>query len=153
MPPPVTSEAWWRHSARTRPDHQSPPVATDLGDLVAQARCAGLEVSAVATDTVIHDPSVSIATYRIVQEALANVARYAGPATCTVELARDDDVLEITVTDDGPRQGWRSHPGTGTGILGLHERARSVGGTLDAGPSGRGFVLHASLPDPAAVPS
>ncbi|WP_218184557.1 sensor histidine kinase [Nigerium massiliense] len=55
-------------------------MATDLGDLVAQARRAGLEVSVVATDTVIHDPSVSIATYRIVQEALANVARYAGPA-------------------------------------------------------------------------
>ncbi|MER5887233.1 sensor histidine kinase [Streptomyces sp. NPDC001941] len=97
-------------------------------------------------------PSVEAAVYRIVQEALTNTARHGGPqARAVVSVEGRDDTLHLTVTDDGT-------PGHGTsgsrfGLIGMEERARSVGGTLTAGPRpGGGFAVTALLPLAPSAP-
>jgi signal transduction histidine kinase len=92
-------------------------------------------------------PAVDLAAYRIVQEALTNVLRHAGPATATVRLTYDEDHLVVQVDDDGhgAAAGWP--PVGGTGLLGMRERVAALGGRLEAGPrpSG-GFRVLATLP-------
>ncbi len=73
-------------------------------------------------------PDVATATYRIVQEALGNVARHAGATTAVVSAALSGGVLVVTVEDDGGGFG----PGTlGYGIEGMIERARMVSGRVE----------------------
>jgi signal transduction histidine kinase len=88
--------------------------------------------------------------YRIVQEALTNVVRHARGATgVTVGFDRGDDVLRLTVTDDGTGPNRTGPDGTvpGNGIRGMRERVEAVGGELDAGGSpGGGFRVRAVLP-------
>ncbi|WP_228447051.1 sensor histidine kinase [Streptomyces paludis] len=96
-------------------------------------------------------PAVGAAAYRIVQESLTNSVRHAGPeARAAVSVAARDAALYVTVTDEG---GGGSGFGTGSGsrsgfgIIGMRERARSVGGTLLAGPrESGGFEVSAVLP-------
>jgi signal transduction histidine kinase len=85
------------------------------------------------------------AGYRIVQEALTNVARHAGPnAAARVRLARHDGVVEIEVRDDGL---GAANVAPGGGLTGMRERAAAVGGQLEAGGApGGGFRVWASLP-------
>jgi signal transduction histidine kinase len=89
---------------------------------------------------------VGAAGYRIVQEALTNVARHAGPnAAAQVRLSRHDGVVEIEVRDDGV--GGPAQLRTGGGLTGMRERAAAVGGRLEAGDApGGGFRVWASLP-------
>jgi len=94
---------------------------------------------------------VDLAAFRIVQEALTNVARHAGPATTTVRVAYGEGDLSVQVDDDG--HGATSHPtshptsGGGNGIRGMRERAAALGGELAAGPRpGGGFRVLARLP-------
>jgi signal transduction histidine kinase len=89
---------------------------------------------------------VAAAGYRIVQEALTNVARHAGPhARARVRLVRRDGVVEVEVRDDGRGAAGPVRPGGG--LTGMRERAAALGGRLEAGgaPSG-GFRVWASLP-------
>jgi signal transduction histidine kinase len=88
---------------------------------------------------------VGAAGYRIVQEALTNVARHAGPnAAARVRLARHDGVVEIEVRDDGL---GAANVAPGGGLTGMRERAAAVGGQLEAGGApGGGFRVWASLP-------
>jgi signal transduction histidine kinase len=89
---------------------------------------------------------VGAAGYRIVQEALTNVARHAGPqARARVRLTRRDGVVEVEVRDDGP--GASGPVAAGGGLTGMRERAAAIGGRLEAGgtPDG-GFRVWASLP-------
>ncbi|WP_199440649.1 sensor histidine kinase [Umezawaea beigongshangensis] len=83
--------------------------------------------------------------YRIVQEALTNVVRHARGATrVTVAFDREDDVLRLTVSDDGTGAG---DAGPGNGVRGMRERVEAVGGVLDAGGfPGGGFRVRAVLP-------
>ncbi|MEU1280868.1 histidine kinase [Streptomyces sp. NPDC005805] len=106
-------------------------------------------------------PAVEAAAYRIVQESLTNAVRHAGRGVCVhVVVERAGDALRVTVTDDGPAPGPDAGTGgaaraDGFGILGMRERARSVGGTLTAGPRpGRpGFRVAAVLPfQPSEAP-
>ena len=94
---------------------------------------------------------VDLAAYRIVQEALTNTVRHSGGRTATVRLRYDDDALTITVEDDG--RGATAGSGPGNGVAGMAERARELGGTLEAGPrpGGGGFRVLAWLP--AAAPA
>ncbi len=88
------------------------------------------------------------ATFRIVQEALTNVARYARPPRAAVSIHLTNGEAFIDVNDDGGR---RTDPvGRGSGIAGMRERAALVGGRLDAGPNpdGLGWRVHAVLPAP-----
>nr|WP_235031767.1 histidine kinase [Actinacidiphila yanglinensis] len=97
-------------------------------------------------------PAVQAAAYRIVQESLTNAVRHGGAAgpRIEVEIRREGDTLRLRVEDDGPHAGKARGAGRteGFGIVGMRERARSVGGTFTAGPrpDGPGFAVHAELP-------
>jgi signal transduction histidine kinase len=87
---------------------------------------------------------VEATAYYIVSEALANVAKHAAAGHAGVSVRRDGDVLRVEVSDDG-RGG--ADESTGTGILGLRDRAEAAGGTLSmTSPPGRGTVVAAVLP-------
>jgi signal transduction histidine kinase len=92
--------------------------------------------------------AVDVAAYRIVQEAITNVMRHAGPATATVTVTTGREAVEVEVLDDGRGAAANgAGAGTGHGIAGMRERASIVGGTLDAGPrAGGGFRVWARLP-------
>ncbi|MYS14618.1 ATP-binding protein, partial [Streptomyces sp. SID4982] len=88
--------------------------------------------------------------YRIVQEALTNAVRHGGREDLTVRvgLRTVDGALRVSVRDDGTGGGVGPSDGRpGFGLVGMRERARSVGGTLDAGPGpAGGFEVTALLP-------
>ncbi len=95
--------------------------------------------------------AVELAGYRVVQESLTNAIRYAAGAAATVHLAYRDDGIMVEVTDDGPgaAAGTAAIPGGGVGLAGLRERARLLGGQLEAGSAAeRGFAVRAFLPGP-----
>jgi signal transduction histidine kinase len=117
-----------------------------LANLVDAVRAAGLTVS-VRNDAGAPLPSaVDQAAYRIVQEALTNVLRHAGPAaTAEVRLLRKSGELMIEVDDDGVGMG-ADLPVGGHGLAGMRERVAALGGSLQAGPADRGFAVRARLP-------
>jgi signal transduction histidine kinase len=119
-----------------------------LDDLVAQAAAAGLEVRMETDGDVRPLPfGVDVAAFRIVQEALTNVTRHAGPATATVRVAYGGGDLTIQVDDDGRGPETPVTPGTGKGLLGMRERVAALGGDLEAGSRpGGGFRVRAHLP-------
>lgn len=130
------------------PRAPAPGLAT-VNELVVRAQAAGVDV----TLTIDVDPSdlprsVDMAAYRIIQEALTNVARHADPPVATVAVHRSDDTLVLSITDVGT--GHRRSdplPSGGNGLPGMRERAASVGGTIVAGPRlGAGFAVEARLP-------
>jgi signal transduction histidine kinase len=96
------------------------------------------------------DPGVEVTAYRIVQEALTNARRHAPGAAVDVELRYGPDELVVRVRDNGPGP---VAPGTpGHGLLGMRERAATVGGTLRTGAAhGGGFLVEARLPVHAEV--
>ncbi|WP_369242888.1 sensor histidine kinase [Streptomyces sp. R21] len=125
------------------------PGLDGLPDLAAAARIAGAKVDlSVRAEGV--PPAVGAAAYRIVQEALTNAVRHGGrdDLWVRVQVFEREDALRVTVTDDGT--GSTADGGTpGFGIVGMRERARSVGGTLDAGSlagADGGFEVSAVLP-------
>jgi signal transduction histidine kinase len=120
----------------------------DLERLVAGAAAAGIDVRVVTEGTPRPlPPSVDLAAFRIVQEALTNVTRHAGQATATISLNYGEDDLTVQVDDDGRGPGVANGSGGGNGIPGMRERAAALGGRLDAGPRpGGGFRVTASLP-------
>jgi signal transduction histidine kinase len=136
------------------------PTLDELPDLVDRLAASGVPV----TLTVVGDrrslPSgVELSGYRIVQEALTNVLKHAGPVSrVEVELSYGTEVLVVRVRDDG-RGAAAPEPGDGSGLIGMRERAALFGGRLAAGPHpAGGFEVHATLPvappmpDPIGVP-
>ena len=99
-------------------------------------------------------PGAELAVYRIVQEALANVARHAPQAPASVTLAYQADQLQVTIINPAPPAGRRpagtAHwPPGGRGVRGMRERAELHGGWLEAGQGpGGGFAVTACLPAP-----
>ncbi|MER6140312.1 histidine kinase [Streptomyces sparsogenes] len=134
-----------------------PPGLAGLADLAAAAEAAGVRVR-LTVDVAEPDlsPAVGAAIYRIAQEALTNAVRHAPGTRVRLTVARDGgDALRVEAVDDGP-SGDRApapapedadRPG-GYGLVGMRERARSVAGTLTAGPrlDGPGFAVTATLP-------
>jgi len=124
-----------------------------LSELVDTFRAAGRIVS-VQVDGDLDDlpGPIDNAAYRVLQEALTNVARHTGDATATVLIARSAERLIIQVTDDGARPsrtGSRTDPQQpqGSGLIGMRERARAVGGDVIAGPRPEGgFSVRAEFP-------
>ena len=117
-----------------------------LGALVRRA-----EASGVPTTCTIRGverplpPEVDQAAYRVVQEALTNVSRHAGPATATVDIEYADELLTVRIDDDGT--GSRHAPLPGYGLVGMRERVTALGGRLLAGPGADGgFTVRAELP-------
>jgi signal transduction histidine kinase len=132
----------------SRVDGLSPrPGIADVPALVDQLREAGLDVSLTLDDVPTDLPArVDLSIYRIVQEALTDVLKHAGPgAGGEVTLGTDCHGHAIEVLDDG--HGVTILPGSGHGIVGMRERALLSGGSLDAGPRpGGGFQVVAHLP-------
>jgi len=123
------------------------PGSTDIPRLVDEVRAAGLEVSLNMSVRSTELPArVDLAIYRIVQEALTNVIKHAGPqATAEVTISSDRDGVAIEVRDNGG--GATRLPGSGHGIVGMRERAQLLGGSLLASPEpGGGFKVVAYLP-------
>jgi signal transduction histidine kinase len=123
------------------------PGLGELPELIERARSAGVGVElAVEGEPRPLAQSVDLSAYRIVQEALTNVVKHAGPAQTTVTLGYRPDALELTIADTGNGAPASASPG-GHGLVGMRERAAMFGGTLTAGPrDGRGFEVRASLP-------
>jgi signal transduction histidine kinase len=124
------------------------PGLGDLDRLVRDVGNAGLEVD-VQRDGPHTElpPGVDFTAYRIVQEALTNALKHAGPARAEVRLVYGVEHLEIEVCDDG--RGGAADPSgaAGHGIGGMRERAELHGGSLEVGPrSGGGFRVQATLP-------
>jgi signal transduction histidine kinase len=95
-------------------------------------------------------PSVDVSAYRIVQEALTNVRKHAGPAHAEVTVRYATDALEVEVRDDGRGASVPRNEG-GHGLLGMRERVALCGGDLQAGPRpGGGWRVRARLPLEAA---
>jgi len=89
---------------------------------------------------------VDLTAYRIVQEALTNVLKHAGPARACVTVAYRPGAVVLRITDDG-RGVNGSSAGGGHGLLGMRERVGVYGGTLSTGPrAGGGFRVEAELP-------
>ncbi|MEW1803761.1 sensor histidine kinase [Streptomyces virginiae] len=128
---------------RATPEGPLPDLAS-LPDLV---RTSGADLT-VRTGAAKVPAAVGAAAYRIVQESLTNAVRHGSPgADLRVDVGLDEDVLTVRVTNGGTAPGGTG--GSGYGILGMRERARSVGGTLSAGPrDGGGFEVAAQLPLP-----
>ncbi len=132
----------------------SPGVA-EIPQLVTQARDAGLRVAHTVEGAARPvTGGLSIAVYRIVQEALTNVRKHAGPnATAKVRLRYGPDELLVRVTDDG-HGAVSGAPNAGHGLAGMRERAAMYGGTARTGPRpGGGFQVTARLPLPRAPAS
>jgi signal transduction histidine kinase len=130
--------------------HPQPGVA-DIGALCDRVRAAGPHVVyRTAGDVDALDRGVQLTTYRIVQEALTNALRYAGPRTrLDVAVAVDGPRLHITVHDTGPQPPGEAPPPpreAGQGLAGMRERAALYGGTVEAGPRpGGGWTMRATL--------
>jgi signal transduction histidine kinase len=91
--------------------------------------------------------AAAVSVYRIVQEALTNVLKHAGPARAEVTIGCEHDTVTIEVTDDGTGQPGDGPTDGGHGLAGMRERAAIFGGELAAGPrSGGGFAVRVRLP-------
>ncbi|MFE6821299.1 sensor histidine kinase [Streptomyces sp. NPDC057690] len=139
-----------RRSGDPEDSTQPAPGLDRLPDLVAAHTAAGLTVTLTAHGRPRPlSPGADLTAYRIVQEALANVAKHARTGAAEVDLVYTHDRLAITVTDHGtvPATATDSTPGSGYGLIGMRERALSVGGHLRAGhrPTG-GFEVSTELP-------
>lgn len=123
-----------------------------LDELLGTFRSAGLPVTLVTPDPQAAGPlpsAVDLAAYRVVQEALTNVQKHAGPgAGAEISVVRVGRQVEVSVLDDG-RGGAARGPEQdgGHGLLGMRERVGALGGHLTAAPRyGGGFRVHAILP-------
>ncbi|MHC6223128.1 sensor histidine kinase [Arthrobacter sp. MMS24-S77] len=140
---------------------REPLITPDsIEKLLTGFRATGLPLEYKHTGAALpNDPAFRLTVYRIIQESLTNVLRYARlPGHVNVRINRDGTTVIIDVTDDGkgtdadisvpshPRPADRSITGTGRGIAGMKERARIYNGTMSAGPmDGGGWRVHAQL--------
>jgi signal transduction histidine kinase len=118
-----------------------------VGELVERTRAANVPVQVTVTGQPRDLPAdVDQAGYRVVQEALTNVARHAGPATAEIHIEYGPAQLTVSVTDDGQASPVR--PVTpGVGLRGMRERVTGLGGTLQAAArDGGGFAVRATFP-------
>jgi signal transduction histidine kinase len=145
-------------------DRHPQPGLAQLAVLIDSAReASGAGARLIVSGPVApFDPGVELAAYRIVQEALTNARRHAPGAAVDVELCYEAQTLRLRVRDNGPgpaaasvpaasspaqAQAQASAEGPGHGLLGMRERAATVGGSLRTGAaSGGGFLVEAVLP-------
>jgi signal transduction histidine kinase len=132
------------------PDRDPQPGVARIDGLVEQVRAAGLPVTyRVSPGARALPDGIQLALYRIVQEALTNTLKHAGPsATAEVELIATERDVRVQIADTG----MRSEPVTsngGSGLRGMRERAAVYGGIVQAGPRpAGGWRIVAQLPLP-----
>jgi signal transduction histidine kinase len=124
------------------------PGIGELDALAASVRAAGLPVNLVISGHHAALPAaVDVSAYRIVQEALTNVLKHAGPARADVTIGCAEEAVTIEITDNGTGTPGNQTPAGGHGLAGMRERAAVFGGELAAGPRpGGGFAVRARLP-------
>jgi signal transduction histidine kinase len=132
---------------------ESPATAPQPGlaaipQLVAGFREAGLAIDLALPDPLpVVPPGVALAGYRIVQEALTNVLKHAGPAETVVGVSAEAGRLLVRIGNEPGELERPSGPGAGLGLLGMRERVRLLGGRLTARPrTDGGFEVTAELP-------
>lgn len=115
------------------------PTAADVATLVAEYRAAGLDADlAVDGDAASVPATVGLAVYRAAQEALANASRHAPGAPVRLRLRVAGGDVELTVDNEAPVGPATTIDGGGLGLVHMRERARSLGGSVDAGPTPAG---------------
>ncbi|OKJ84189.1 histidine kinase [Streptomyces sp. TSRI0107] len=141
-----------------RDDHQHPeadltpqPALTDLAPLIDGVRAAGLPVHTTVNGTPNLPPGRQLTVYRVIQEALTNTLKHAGPgATAEIVMSYDGQgAATVTITDTGQGSALHSSGGGGRGLPGMRERTALYGGTLEAGPRRppeHGWRVHLHLP-------
>lgn len=121
------------------------PGLAGLEELVANVRGAGLPVELrVEGRPTKLPPALDLTAYRIVQEALTNALKHAGPARAELTVRYEPSAVEIEVRDDGA--GTANGNGGGHGLIGMRERAALWGGSIEAGRSELGWTVRARLP-------
>lgn len=133
--------------------HEEPPRApspglADLSELIERASRAGLDLQTqISGDLKGLPASVDLAAFRIIQEALTNVMRHSAPATSSLTVTRQARELTVQIDNSGSPNGAFDTSGSGQGLRGMHERARALGGVVEAGPRpDGGFRVLARLP-------
>ncbi|WP_207892322.1 sensor histidine kinase, partial [Streptacidiphilus pinicola] len=128
-----------------------PAGVAGLTELIGQVRAGGLPVG-VAVDVGGELPEpLNAAVYRVVQEALTNVLRHAGPTRAEVSIDRQDGEVLVRVTDRGSGTPATVGP-PGRGLTGMRRRVEDLHGRLETGPlDGGGFRVEARLPLPEEV--
>ena len=125
------------------------PGLAQLGTLAERARASGLPVQVtVEGEARMLPPALDLVSFRIVQEALTNAIKHAGPARALVRVtfAADRLQLEIVDTGRGPLRRTPDQP-VGHGLVGMRERLSLYGGDLRAGRrTGGGYEVLASIP-------
>ncbi|RII12032.1 Sensor histidine kinase DesK [Streptomyces sp. YIM 130001] len=127
----------------------------DLSALVADSRNAGAEAELhwYATGPVDADARTRQAVHRVTREGLANALKHAPGAPVRVTFHDEGDTVAVTVLNDAPPAPRSPGDGNRSGLVGLHERVRLLGGTLHAGPRPEGgFALSARIPVRPDVP-
>jgi signal transduction histidine kinase len=137
-------------SEQTDEERTPQPGTQSLAELTERVRSVGLPVRLEIVGVIDDLPAgVGLGIYRIVQEALTNSLKHAGPgASALVKVERTADRVFLSVSDDGV-SAHRTLVGVsgGNGLIGMRERAHVFGGTLRAGPQpGGGWRVHAVLP-------
>ncbi|MFD1935731.1 MULTISPECIES: sensor histidine kinase [Nonomuraea] len=133
------------------------PSLARLEELVDQVRVAGLDVKLdVRGEPSPLSAGLELSAYRIIQEALTNTLKHAGPTRVTVTVAHRHRELCLEITDEGPAPGSpsghgpqerRGQGGQGHGLIGMRERVALFDGWLEARPlPGGGFTVRATLP-------
>lgn len=128
----------------------SPPAPSPslrrLAQLASDVRASGVPVELLVLGDIEQvPPGVDLSAYRVIQEALTNVIKHAGPATAAVEVDCGTEEVRLVVSDNGTGGG----PSTagGYGLAGIKERVAVLGGEVRAGPGPvSGFVVSATLP-------
>jgi signal transduction histidine kinase len=122
------------------------PDLSRIPSLAASVERQGIAV--IVDDAIVGEPpkAVQLALYRIAQESLTNVVRHAHAGTARVRLSETDGGWALEVTDDGTGPAASAPASGGRGLLGMRERAELLGGHLDAGGSGTGFRVLATIP-------
>ena len=129
-------------------DLRPAPGIDDIEDLIARVSNPTVRIELRRDQpTAALSATVQTVAYRIVQEALTNVIKHAGPATAQITIQQQPDALTVTVRDNGATIRHVHSNGQGNGLRGMRERAEQVGGTLLAGPESHGgWRVHATLP-------
>jgi signal transduction histidine kinase len=122
------------------------PRLEELPALVAQIKRAGLPVRLTIHGSPRPLPAgVELNAYRIIQEALTNTLKHAGPTRAEVEIVYDEDFLQLRISDEG--RGTAKNVTPGHGVVSMGQRAMLLGGEIAVGPGpAGGFQVKAVLP-------
>ncbi len=127
------------------PERTPSPGLADLDALAEGVRAAGVRVEVEREgDLTAVPPAVELSAYRVAQEALTNVVKHAPGTSVAVRVTVDARFLRVRVADDGTAAATPG--GGGHGLTGITERVGVLGGTVEAGPTERGWVVEAVLP-------